>query len=82
MKKPKPFPPPSNVELQNELSRLRAQAHVHDAIVILYDCWGALPNRQLQAEVANIVTILQEMETKLAELRILDQPPQAKEAKS
>jgi hypothetical protein len=74
MKRPKPLPPPSNLELRNELARLRARAAVHDAIVILFDCWPNL-NRQQQAETANIVTILQEMETKLSNLKVIDSLP-------
>ncbi len=81
MKRPKPLPPPSNVELQSELARLRSHAHVHDAIVILYDCWGALPNRHLQAQVANIAATLSEVETQLAELKMLDPTTQEKGVK-
>jgi hypothetical protein len=57
-----------------------ALAHAHDAVVMLYDAWSNLPNRHLQARVANIATTLSEVETRLAEVKVIQDPqPQKKE---
>ena len=78
MKHPNLLPPPSDKQLAGEIARLRAWHHTHDACVVLYDAWGALPNRQLQAEVASIATALKEIETRLGALKVLDPQPEAR----
>lgn len=62
---------PDEVALKNELARLRAHAHVHDACVVLYEAWSNLPNRQLQAQVAGILTDLNRIESCLSDLKVL-----------
>jgi hypothetical protein len=54
--------------------------HIRDACVVLYDAWPKLPTRHLQAQVANIAATLSEVETRLAELKVIQDPsPQKKE---
>jgi hypothetical protein len=50
--------------------------------VILYDAWSNLPNRHLQAQVANIAATLSEVETRLAELKVNTRPPAPEERTS
>lgn len=61
-----------DVELQNELARLRAETSVHDACVVIYDLLPDLPSQELRVAFTEILGDLHVAERKLHDLKVVD----------
>ncbi|MGA8660098.1 MAG: hypothetical protein WB586_28600 [Chthoniobacterales bacterium] len=60
-----------DLDLQNELARLRAEASVHDACVVIYDALPNLPSQKLRVAFTAILGDLQVAERKLHDLKVV-----------